>query len=248
MTISIAYKKMKRINGTGSKIAYRFIELFQNEFCNKLVKYAKHTKAENDLDHIFYYGEQPTKTYVTAVLDKICDTYFMQEYFVQRKEKLKRKRAATHNGRVDYWFRYGSNTKFSGLLEFKQDWIRYYSPTKWTIYRSIIRNHKSGVNQINLIKDKRQFTSDNLYAFALTLIPIFVQYKKSTKKPTFIDSSKLKYIAKDVCKETEAHGFGAYLIPKSLCPIQTFETYQGDKHRSYPAIIFLWSVKRVHRG
>ncbi|RMG39966.1 MAG: hypothetical protein D6732_03540 [Methanobacteriota archaeon] len=122
--------RKKEFNGSGSRVIFDFIEEFQEEFKERIFKYAEAKLPYLDdggFEHGFYYGEQQTKTFVTSSLDSICNSEVMQEYSVDRRKKDDKEESDVEgNGNVDYWCRYGVSTKTSILIEVKQSWIRYY--------------------------------------------------------------------------------------------------------------------------
>jgi hypothetical protein len=210
----------KNICGTGSKIIVDFIKQFQAEFCKKIKKYASHRKRDNYFEHLFYYGEQQTKTYITSILDRLCDANFMQETQVERRiRKFRGKQLLLNTGWVDYWCTYGNTRKISLLFEIKQTWLRLYNHNKWTIYREIPLRHSEAVEQLAQIKDKSQFTSGSLYSLALTVIPLYVRYKSSQDSVIELKENIMKKIADAIMGKTGAHAYGYWIIPKEYCPI-----------------------------
>jgi hypothetical protein len=241
----------KNICGTGSKVIIDFIKQFQSEFCKKIKKYAAHRKKDNYFEHLFYYGEQQTKTYITSILDRLCDTNFMQETQVERR--IKRYRGKHHllnSGRVDYWCRYGNTIKISLLFEIKQAWLRIYNHNKWTIYREIPLRHLKAVEQLAQIKDKSQFTSDSLYSLALTVIPLYMRYNSAKDSVIELKENIMKKIANEVMGKTVAHAYGYWIIPKEYCPIASWNEGYIEKKifENHPGIIFIWSIQKITRG
>jgi len=232
----------KAFSGKGKILIKKFIENFQEIFAKDVCKYARNSKEDIGLDHIFWYGEQQTKTTVTTTLHNVCNGYFMQEPGVSRKPDKSKSRKLDHkNGRVDYWCRIGNTTKISLLIEVKQGWIKYESPDKWTIYKYAIDRHESAIKQIKNI-EKRDFLGDNLYGIALTLLPLFARYKSPNGKPIKISNEVLGNICSKTMKKTNSHACGGFVIPEGLQ--ERFDCSEPDKkiYESYPGFIFLWSV------
>jgi len=69
----------KAMPGRGSRLIFLFLKDFQDEFCTRIKKYATHCEEDGELDHLFCYGEQRSKTHMTAALDAVCDCHFLQE-------------------------------------------------------------------------------------------------------------------------------------------------------------------------
>lgn len=98
-------------------------------------------------DKVLRAGEQQVKTAVTCALNKPCNGYFMQEPSVSRKINTEKKDDTNYsNGYVDYWCRYGENTKISILLEIKHHWINHM---KVAILRFSILQKKGTKLQLN---------------------------------------------------------------------------------------------------
>lgn len=241
MRPEIIHRK-KKIKGSSSTILHEFIDEFQNSFCRRAKQYIKYKIDDEEIEHIFYYGEQQTKSFITATLDQLCDSYFMQEFSIERKNIRGKKASDPKSGRVDYYFRYGENTKFSALLEVKQGWIRYYNKEKWTMYAYVFERHQSAVEQLKKIKDKLYFKIDNLYGLALTILPLFVRYSKGEKQMS-LNSDTLCKIAGDALYRSGAYACGYWVIPRKLCPIDNWEKI----YENHPGIVFLWSISKYTR-
>lgn len=238
-----ANKKFKK---NGSKLIYEFAESLQDVFIDKILNFAEYRlKDLKDglFEHGFYYGEQQTKTYLTAALDDICGGDLMQEYPVDRSKNIHGASKEFGVGRLDYWCRYGSSTKISILIEVKQDWLRYYGDEKYTFYKRSKKFHEQAVSQIKRIKNKRDYSVDNLYSLALTLLPIFRRYDNNDEGSQIaIDEEHINKIGEEILRETDAHAYGHFIIPQNLCPIDLFELRGKPMYENHPGFIFLWSI------
>ncbi len=245
MKTSLIYEKV--LSGKGKLLIKEFMENFQGVFARDVCKYAKNTKKDIGLEHIFWYGEQRTKTIVTTTLHNVCKGYFMQESGVSRiLDKSKSNELDYQKGKVDYWCRIGSATKISLLIEVKQGWIKYDSPDKWTLYQHAIDRHESAIKQIKNIK-KSDFLGDNLYGIALTLLPLFAKYKSSDSKPIKISSEVLGKICSKTMKKTNSHACGSFIIPEGLQEISDWPKQDKTIYESYPGFIFVWYIYKCTR-
>lgn len=241
----------KKLYGTGSSLVIEFIKYLQDEFCARIKRYALYRGLDREFEHLFYYGEQQTKTYISGLLDKICDTNFMQETQVKRRtNKFKKKREILRNGRLDYWCRYGDVTKISILMEIKQSWIRYYDPHEWTIYEDVTNKHQTAINQLLDIENKRDYTVDNLYGLALTILPIYTRYPNKNSPRVKLTTKIIESIANKAMQIANADAFGSWIIPDAYCPIDTWYESENSikKNENHPGIIFLWSIKKFTKG
>ncbi len=246
MKTNLIYEKA--LSGKGKLLIKNFIENFQEVFAKDVCKYAKNSKKDIGLEHIFWYGEQRTKTTVTTTLHNVCNGYFMQEPSVSRKlNKSKSSELDYQNGRVDYWCRIGSATKISLLIEMKQEWIRYYNPDKWTRLGMVIKEHNSAIKQIKDI-EKKDFKVDNLFGIALTLLPLYARYKSPDEKVITISDEVLENICRDTMDKTDSHACGGFIIPCKLQEIFDMSEPEKENYESYPGFVFLWSVSKFTKS
>jgi hypothetical protein len=242
------YEAKIGLNGSGKFLIKEFIWQLQNTFAAKICKYASHRLKDYEsggFEHAFYYGEQRTKTHITAALDYICDSNFMQEYSVEKKMELPKKRAETSSGRVDYLCHYGQNKIVDILIELKQNWIRYYSNGKVTVYKGTCDLHQRAVRQLKSINEKMQFTNDTLFGVAMTILPVFTRYPNKKSSPIKFKNCTLKEIASTARKKAKAHACGYFRIPSALSPIDTFG-YNNEMHESYPGVVMIYSIYKCH--
>jgi hypothetical protein len=246
--MTVYFETMRRHRKSGSRIINRFIRDFQNEFARKIIMYTRHRLPDlqyGGFEHGFYYGEQSTKTFITAALDKICKSNVMQEYSIERKKPSDKKKAELGKGKLDYWCQYGKSTRVSILLEVKQDWIRYQNhPAKWTIYATSIIKHKTAVRQITQIKDKSQLTTGSiLYGLALTVLPIYVRYKSSGDSEIRLNYDILNKIGRAAKTELKAHAYGCFSISKKMSPVDVWnEAGRAYIRENHPGVILVWSI------
>jgi len=251
-TVFNSYKSFK---GGGSQLVYRFIKEFQESFCQRVFKYARHRLQDLDtggFEHAFYYGEEVTKTFVTGALDDVCKSNVMQEYSVERKKTASKNKRSTANGKLDYWCGYGDLTKISILMEVKQHWIQYRSPNHpkpWTVSKGGIKRHHDKANeQIRDIKDKTLLAVGSLYGLALTILPIYVRYKSKEEDPVYLNTKLLNAIAGEARREANANAYGAFCLKKELCLKDFWDTDNGTVYQSYPGVVLLWSINKLTRG
>ena len=73
---------------------------------------------------------------MTCSLNRSCNGYIMQEPGVSRRINTEKKEEIDYSsGRVDYWCRFGENTKISVLIEVKHHWINLYKNGRYTLYK-----------------------------------------------------------------------------------------------------------------
>lgn len=232
----------KNFSGKGKNLIKEFIHGFQANFSKDICQYARLSKNDQGIEHLFWYGEQQLKTAATTSLCKLCNGYIMQEPGVARKV-IKSKRAATDykNGRVDYWCRIGKTTKVSILVEMKHGWIRYYSPKKWTIYRYALDRHELAIKQVHDI-EKSDFIINHLYGVALTVLPMFTKYKSLNENIQSVNQRILTNICEQAIKNTRVNACGGFVIPNSLQEITDWSDEKRKIYESYPGLVFLWSI------
>ena len=234
----------KKFFGTGKLLINDFIQSFQKEFERFILNYAEQSINDQELEHIFWVGEQQVKTAVTCALRKPCNGYFMQESGVYRKPNLNATNKRNYkNGRVDYWCRYGNSTKLSILLELKHHWINYSSNEEYTLYEEAKKRHEKAVFDIKNIK-KADYTIDNLFGAALTILPLFTRYKTDENKIVTLSKNKLKDLCEKILGTAKSNACGGFVIPSRLQEITTFYDSNTGKEgfQSFPAIIMLWSI------
>ena len=245
----------KQFGGAGSKLVWRFAKELRKQFRNRVEAYARHRLLDLDdggFEHAFYYGEQQVKTYLTAALDAVCSSNFMQEVGVERRKERTGKKQEWGSGAVDYWCRYGEATQTSLLLEVKHFWIRYYperEDERWcTVYAIGRHRHQEAVEQINSIEDKMDFTTDNLYGLALTILPVVVKYKEEPEEPTLLDRASLQEIGERAMTELSGHAFGAFTLPKELAVVDEWTDDEGEaRFENHPGVVMVWSAKKFSR-
>ena len=244
----------KQFRGTGSKLVWRFAEELQKEFKERVEAYARHRLPELEdggFEHAFYYGEQQVKTYITAALDAVCSTNFMQEVGVERRKGRKGKKQVWGSGAVDYWCRYGETTQTSFLLEVKHYWIRYYPDRDddWcTVHAEGRHRHDKAVKQIDSIEDKMNFTTDNLYGLALTVLPVYVKYPEEPDSPARLDEDTLEEIGHLAMNELGGHAFGAFTLPKDLAIVDEWSDDEGvSRFENHPGVVMVWSAQKFSR-
>jgi len=233
----------KKFSGKGSKLINDFIRSFHNEFEKFILNYVKYSILDDELEHIFWFGEQQVKTAVTCVLCKLCKGYVMQEPAVYRKINTEKEENQLKNGRVDYWCRYGNKTKISILIEVKHHWINLDKNKQYVLYKEAQRRHMSAIEQIKNIK-KDDYIIDNLYGAALTILPIFTRYDSPDEKLLLLNRNQLSEICKGIIGTAKSNVCGGFLIPKKLQSIMTFydENAEKDKYQSFPGVILVWTL------
>ena len=239
----------KSFTGTGKLLINNFLQSFQNEFEKFVINYAEHSTNDYELEHIFWFSEQQVKTAVTCALNKPCNGHFMQEPSVSRKINTKKREENDYsNGRVDYWCRFGENTKLSILLEVKHHWINLYKNGHFTLYKMAKERHKKAIGQIKNIK-KDDYNIDNLFGAALTILPIFTRYKSKNEEILQINNTSIEKLGEEVLGQANSNACGGFVIPKKLQVITSFYDEDADKERfqSFPGIIMLWSLHKFTR-
>lgn len=232
----------KRFSGEGKNLVKKFISEFQIKFFKDICQYARLSKTDQKLDHLFWYGEQQLKTAATSSLSKLCNGYVKQEPGVSRKV-IKSKKGTTDykNGRVDYFCRFGKATKVSLLVEMKQAWIRYYTPKKWTLYSYALVKHQAARKQIHSI-EKNAFIIDNLYGAALTILPMFTRHDSPDETVQKMNIKTLNLICENVIRKAGVHACSGFLLPEEFKGISDWSDKKKQIYESYPGLIFLWSI------
>ncbi len=240
----------KQFSGDGSRLIKKFIITFQNNIENFILNYAEKSIRENELEHIFWYGEQQIKTAVTCSLNESCNGYFMQEPAVNRKKKINTNVSYDEysNGRLDYWCRFGDITKISILIEVKHHWINIYKNMQHTLYKEVINRHLEAIKQIKNIK-KSDYIIDNLYGVALTILPIFTRYKSLNNNPLLMDNNSLEILGRKILKQVQSNACSGFIIPNQLQSITDFHNENTSKieYQSFPGVILLWNISKFTR-
>jgi hypothetical protein len=239
----------KKFSGTGKKLINDFIRSFHDEFEKFVINYAKCSTLDDELEHIFWFGEQQVKTAVTCALCKVCKGHLMQEPVVYRKINTEKKEENQFaNGRLDYWCRYGSKTKISILIEVKHHWISLDKNRKYVLYKEAERRHALAIRQIKSIK-KDDYNIDNLYGAALTILPIFTRYNTSDDKLLLLNKNQLSELCEEILGTANSNVCGGFLIPKELQSITTFydENAEKNKYQSFPGVILIWTLYKFTR-
>jgi hypothetical protein len=232
----------KSFLGKGKKLIKEFISGFQDNLSKNIFQYAKLSKNDGEIEHLFWYGEQQLKTAATTSLFKLCNGYIMQEPGVSRKVNKSGDSAADYkNGRVDYWCRIGKATKVSILVEMKHGWIKYYSPKKWTIYKYALDRHESAIKQLHDI-EKSDFIVDHLYGVALTVLPMFIKYDSIDEKYLSLNQNTLNNICERALKNTNVHACGGFILPNVIQEITDWSDETRNIYESYPGLVYLWSI------
>ena len=239
----------KNFSGTGKKLINDFIISFHDEFEKFVLNYAKRSLLDDELEHIFWFGEEQVKTAVACVLCRLCKGYVMQEPAVYRKINTEKKEEnQLKSGRVDYWCRYGNKTKISILIEVKHHWINLDKNKQYVLYKEAQRRHLSAIKQIKNIK-KDDYNIDNLYGAALTILPIFTRYDTPDENLLLLNKNQLSEICEEIVGTANSNGCGGFLIPKELQSITTFydENVEKDKYQSFPGVILIWTLYKFTR-
>ena len=240
----------KKFSGSGKRLINEFIQSLQDEFEKFVIKYAEHSVHDNELEHIFWFGEQQVKTAITSALNKICNGYFMQEPGVSRKINTEEEESCDcSNGRVDYWCRFGENTKISILIEVKHHWISYYKSGRFTLYKEAENRHLIAIGQVKDII-KKDYCIDNLFGAALTILPIFTRYNSDDEEILLISDKKLEELGAKIIGCAKSNVCGGFVIPRRLQTITSFydETAEKEKYQSFPGVIMLWTVYKFTRS
>ncbi len=238
-----------------------FIKEFQDEFCKRVEKYAEYSKKER-FEPSFCHSEQQTKTHITAALDAVCDSNFLQEYRVWRQRKVKHHRRgygrsiALSKGKVDYRCGYEmKDIKIKILLEMKQNWIRY-SPTppyqrkpgnEWRISAACIKAHKEAIDDLGSIwkeLEQRGDNTENLYGLALTLLPLYCGYPwdAPSTQPVKIPEDSMAQIGREAQDAANADAHGTFIVQPHLDGLVPRGEGYYNGYESYPGMVFLWSV------
>lgn len=238
----------KSFNGSGKKLINKFIKSFSGEFEKFVINYANNSLDEDDLEHIFWFGEQQVKTAVTCALNRPCNGNFMQEPVVSRRSINTQDESdeVCSNGRVDYMCRYGTNRKISILLEVKHHWINMHRNGKHHLYSIARKRHEKAIKQLKSI-EKSYHIVDHLYGAALTIVPIFTRYKTAEDKLFVINNNLIADLGQKIINETKFHACSGFVIPKNLQQITSFydEKAKAGKFQSFPGLIMLWSLYKL---
>ena len=238
----------KNFSGKGKNLIKDFMSGFQANLSKDICQYAKLSKNDKGIEHLFWYGEQQLKTAATTSLFKLCNGYIMQEPGVTRKVNKSRVSAADYkNGRVDYWCRIGKTTRVSILVEMKHGWIRYYSPEKWTIYKYASDRHESAIKQLHDI-EKSDFIINHLYGVALTVLPMFTKYESIDENYQSLNQKTLTNICGQAIKNTKVHACGGFVMPDSIQEITDWSDEKTKIYESYPGLVYLWSIYKYTKN
>jgi hypothetical protein len=243
----------KTFKGSGSRLIKEFPYALQKAFQSRIAKYAIHRLKDlktGGFEHAFYYGEQRTKSFITAALDEVCDSNFIQEYSIERKVERKvhksEKHSKNNNGRVDYLCQYGLNSVVDILIEVKQNWIRYYENREFTNYKGTTDLHQAAVKQLRIIDRKMEFTNKSLFGVAITVLPIFMRYPSKNSAAVKVTKSIIDKIAKSAMIKAKAHGYGYFILPKSISVIDEV-VYEKKTHENFPGVVIIYSISKYHR-
>lgn len=240
---------IKCFKRSGSRLIKDFLFELQKAFQLRIVKYANHKlkySKTGGFEHAFYWGEQRTKSYITAALDEVCDSNFIQEYFVERKILKSKKSSKIKNGRVDYLCQYGSTSVIDILLEVKQNWIRYKENNESTHYSGTTVLHHEAVKQLKSIHQKMDFRNKSLFGVAMTILPIFTRYPTKDASIIRLSRKKINEIAQSAMKIAKANCYGYFLMPKQLLIIDEWD-YGKKTYESYPGVIIIYTINKYSR-
>lgn len=242
--------RQQQFEGVGSRLVFHFVHDFQREFRKRVVQYGAYRLSDcpkYEFEPVLIYGEQQTKTCVTSALDVVCSSNLMQEYPVDRKISLSKRKDVIANGKLDYWCCYGTGRSINVLLEVKQGWIRYFNTYRHTVYSWAIKRHSDAVKQLRSIQDKPDFGD---YGMALTILPIFHRTKISDDAGVLLDRNSLSCIANAALEKASAHAAWAFTTP--LKQSRSIFRWKDDSgayfHENYPAVVLIWSILKLRRG
>ena len=182
---------------------------------------------------------------MTAAIDEVCDSDFMQERKVKRDKGRRGRGRSIGRGKVDYWCRYGLNAKTTVLMEAKQDWIRW-CPNKedCTVYSSAVEHHQEAVQQVGSVFGKMEHTTGNLYGVALTVLPIFVRYDSADDPQVTLRSRQLAAVAEKAREKLNGHAVGVFAMPRAAAVTVEFDSGTVE---SNPGVVLVWSVFKFSR-
>lgn len=222
------------MKGRGARTIKAFKESFEKQLSKLIKKYARNCLEEGTPEHAFSFGEQQIKGHITAAIDRVCDSYFIQEYQVDR---------SPGKGRVDYWLRYGADTKITVLLEVKHYWIRLYESGIHTIYAESVRRHKSAREQLRRIRKREFANGDYCFTVALTILPAYARYPSMHSKILKPSAKSIDEIARDI--RNRLNGEVTYFLMRG--DENQIDEVKKDIFESYPAMFLVWSVTKIHR-
>jgi len=187
-------------------------------------------------EHGFKNSEQQIKSYLTAAINKVTNSSFMQEVSVDRK--------SGKSGRVDYWANF-QNCSF--LIEVKHNWIHYYPETnKITWHLSKSATLKSAVQQLDDIDERTEYKYRNhLYSLGMLVAPFYVRNRKAV--PLRFDEDLANNIIFEE-KKNSANIFALWILDKKYLYLNEWEENSGKESAEYyPAMCFSGKFKKLSK-